>query len=724
MSISKNRKKLINKSIKDSNLQTALNRSTTAYRVARDAIMAEFDLASAQTEVREIKERCIFKMDELFLKFKESAEKINAVVHEAKDADEAAQIVHEIAQANQVKQIVKSKSMLTEEIELNSHLSKYGYQITETDLGEFIIQLANEKPSHFTQPAMHKTREDIAKLFEKEITHAPVDSDITNLAQIARRELRQKFIDADMGISGANIAIADTGSIVIIANEGNDRLVTTLPLIHVAIVGYEKLVENMDDAVGILKVLSKSGTGQKMTAYVNFITGPSRSSDIEKTLTLGVHGPREVHIIFVDNGRKQIAKDIELIESLYCIKCGACLTMCPVFKSVGGHAYGNTYMGGIGAVLTAHLDSLDASEDTVNMCAGCNLCKSVCPASIDVPEMVLTLRNRLANKHGIPTAGKTAMAALKRPNLFQKMLKMARSLQSPAVGSDGLLKNIPFANSFFGERKFPAVASEFFRDWVKTNYQTPANSQQLTVNFYAGCVIDFVYPEIGKSIWQVLAKSGVDTKFPQNQCCCGAPALYMGDKKSASKLAIDNILALESNAPDYIITGCPTCAVVLRDEYLELLKGTPWESRAQKISAKVIDFSAFVTDVLKLEIKPEMQGKVTYHDPCHQVRGLKTSACPRNILKQGGLDLVEMKYSDECCGFAGSYAIKQNEISNSMLKRKIENIENTQAEIIATDCPGCIMQIRGGLAARNFPQKVCHTAQILEELMDKNNINS
>ena len=714
MAESNSHKKQVRNALSDKRLQTALKRAAAAYTQARAPAMEGFDLSASQDQIRALKEISIADMESLFVRFKSEAEKVGVVVHEAYDGEDAAEIVRKLAEERGVKLIAKSKSMLTEEIELNPRLAKAGLEVVETDLGEWIIQLAGEKPSHFTMPAMHKTREEIAELFSKVLSE-DIEADIPTLVKVARKQLRQVFFDAQMGISGANVAIAETGTLVIVSNEGNARLVTTLPPIHVAIVGYEKLVSSMDDATAILKVLSKSATGQKQTAYVSFITGPSRTSDIEKTLALGVHGPIELHIIFVDAGRKAMAADEEFKEALYCIKCGACLNTCPAYESIGGHAYGNAYMGGIGSIITAFHRNLDATEDTLSLCTGCGYCKSFCPARIDTPRMVLNLKKRLMNAHGMPLLGKIGMGALSNPALFEKAARFGAWAQSKFVTESGALMEIPFIEGIVGQREFPALAPRFLRDILPEKHD---GSGETTVTFYAGCMIDFIYPEIGEAIWTVITKSGATALYPRDQACCGAPALYTGDLATVRKLAAYNIALLENGSPLHIITGCPTCAMMLKERFPEVMKGTEWEERAARIAEKVMDFSTFATDVLDLKLNSGSEGKVTYHDPCHLVRGLGTSDRPRELIRRTGSELVEMEDCDQCCGFAGSYSVRQSGISNAILGRKIAHIEETGAETVATDCPGCIMQIRGGLRKRKSPIEVLHTAEIIARLME------
>src|SRR5690606_15736312 len=272
-----------------------------------------------------------------------------------------------------VKLAVKSKSMATEEIRLNPALEARGIRVVETDLGEWIVQLAGDHPSHLIAPAIHITREQVAELFSKE-TGQEVSPEVQALVGVARQRLRQAFIDADMGITGANAAIAETGTIAIVTNEGNDRLVATLPPVHVAVLGVEKIVPTIDDVAAMLKLLPRSGTAQKITSYVSFITGPSRTADIELVTAMGVHGPKEVHIVLLDNGRLAAREDPELVDTLYCIRCGACSNVCPPYQVVGGHLFGHIYTGPIGLPLTALHHGLDAAADPQSLCVSCNAC--------------------------------------------------------------------------------------------------------------------------------------------------------------------------------------------------------------------------------------------------------------------------------------------------------------------------------------------------------------
>ncbi len=705
----RSRRDRIKEAVNNPHLKLALDRAAAAYNQARAEVMDGVDFEAIQQRVRKIKEQCISELPELAARFKSEAEQVGVVVYEAKDAADANSYIAGLARDRGVKLVVKSKSMLTEEIGLNPFLELNGIKVVETDLGEWIIQLAGEKPSHFTQPAVHKTREEIAELFSKVIGEK-VEPDIPKLVEIARSHLRQAFFDADMGISGANILIAETGTIVITTNEGNSRLVTTLPPIHVAVVGYEKLVRTSDDANDILKLLARSGTGQKSTAYVSYITGPSRTTDIEKTLTLGVHGPREVHVVLVDNGRMKMNDDREMREALYCVKCGACLNVCPVFRAVGGHIYGNAYVGGIGAIVTAFHQSLDASEDTLELCNGCRKCVTVCPSGIEIPKLTNQMRKRLVDRKGLKPVSRLLLHGLLRnPDVFSRCIGAARTCQAPFVRKS-CLKRLPFLPDF---RTTPPIQKRSLAEIIPPLLE-PHDSPSTSVALYAGCLVNYIYPEIGAAAVSAFVSGGAKVIYPSKQACCGAPAIYCGDFETAIELAKRNIKALEEGTPGYVVTVCPTCAAALRDEFPALLKGTEWEDRALALSSKVRDFSDFALNVLHIQLAASLS-RVTYHDPCHQVRGIGGGENPRKLIRQAGLDLVEMPEPDVCCGFAGSYSMKLPDISGAILSRKLDNIGSVEPEIVITDCPGCIMQIRGGLEKRGSSIRVCHTAELFRQ---------
>src|SRR5439155_1188460 len=292
--------------------------------------------------------------------------------------------------------VTKVKSMASEEIELNPYLENLGMEVVETDLGERMVQLTHTRPSHLIAPAIHLTKENAAEVFGTEPTVEAIQSH-------ARASLRKKFIEASVGISGANMAIAETGTLVLVTNEGNADLTTTLPPVHIALFGIDKLVASLDDAVAVLRMLPRSGTGQIITSYVNWITGPSRSADIEQSLTIGVHGPRELHCVILDNGREKMLDDPIFRDALTCIRCGACSNACPPFMAVSGHQFGHIYNGPIGLVLTPFHHGLDTADLPNTLCVQCNACQEICPVDIPLPRQILEHR-----RPALPAAGRLA----------------------------------------------------------------------------------------------------------------------------------------------------------------------------------------------------------------------------------------------------------------------------------------------------------------------------
>ncbi|WP_175685248.1 LutB/LldF family L-lactate oxidation iron-sulfur protein [Burkholderia anthina] len=317
-------------------------------------------------------------------------------VHWAETAADANAIVLGIAQAKKARRVIKGKSMASEEIELNHYLADHGVDCIESDMGEFIVQLAGEKPSHIVMPAIHKTRGDIAGLFEQHIPGTRYTEDVDELIQTGRRALRRAFAEADIGLSGVNFAAADTGTLWLVENEGNGRLSTTVPDTHVAIMGIEKVVEKLEHIVPLSSLLTRSATGQAITTYFNLISGPRRDGERD--------GPRELHLVLLDNGRTQAYADAQLRATLQCIRCGACMNHCPVYTRIGGHAYGTTYPGPIGKIISPHLLGLDATADLPTASTLCGACGEVCPVRIPIPQLLVRLRTEANRKPDEPVA--------------------------------------------------------------------------------------------------------------------------------------------------------------------------------------------------------------------------------------------------------------------------------------------------------------------------------
>ena len=423
--------------LKDAFLQEALTIATTKFIGLRKDSFAGFPQGEElRDQARAIKEATLQKLDQYLEQLADSVERLGGHVHWAATAEEARETILGLCRGRGVKMAVKSKSMATEEIDLNEALERAGVTPIETDLGEYIIQLAHEKPSHIIAPAIHKTKGQVADLFSRELKER-FAADPEVLTAAARKELRQKFLQADMGITGANFAVADTGTVVLVTNEGNGRMVTSLPRIHVALMGIEKVIPSMTDLMVFLAILARSATGQKLSVYTTLVRGPRRSAEVD--------GPEEFHLILLDNGRsRQIAGALR--EALYCLRCGACLNVCPVYRQIGGHAYGETYPGPIGILLTAMLKGDRAVKDLAHASSLCGACQEVCPVRIDIPRMLIALRHRLDRERIAPLAERLMFGIFGRvlasPALFRLGAALGRLAQRPLVRS-GRLRSLP-----------------------------------------------------------------------------------------------------------------------------------------------------------------------------------------------------------------------------------------------------------------------------------------
>lgn len=379
--------------IQDGRIPRAVSKATrTAYEKRISAMYStSWEHGEAlRAQAAEAKRRALRKLPELLEQAEARLVENGFTVLWAEDAAEARQQVIEIARRHEIKQIIKSKSMATEEIALNDALLSAGLQVVETDLGEYIIQLNDEHPSHIVAPVIHKSKDDVRRILQDKLA-MPYIEDAESMVAFARQKLRREFLNADMGITGANFVIAETGSLCLVTNEGNGRMVTTRPRVHVAVVGIEKVIENLEDYATLTQVLPRSSTGQNMGVYTNIINGPCRDG-----------GPEHLYVIFLDNGRSRIYANESYAEALACIRCGACLNACPVYRSVGGHAYGWVYSGPIGAVLTPLFVGLDAATPLPGASSLCGSCKQVCPVDIDIPRMLLSLRHELVEQHKTP----------------------------------------------------------------------------------------------------------------------------------------------------------------------------------------------------------------------------------------------------------------------------------------------------------------------------------
>ena len=404
-------------------------------------------------------------LDDYLEQFAASVERRGGKVHWAATAEEACTIILEIAQQCGARGIVKAKSMAGEEVELNHAFEAKGIHPVETDLGEFIIQLAGDRPAHIVAPAIHLTRQDVAKLFSTHLKSEPTEVP-ERLTAIARQALRERFARADMGISGANFLVADTGTVVLVENEGNIRFCTTAPRVHVALVGIEKLIPRFADLGVFLRLLGRSATGQKLTTYTSLLTGPRRA---------GEDGPDQMHVVLLDNGRIDTLADPKMREALFCIRCGACLNTCPVYRKIGGHAYGWVYSGPIGALVTPQFTSIGQARELAFASSLCGACREVCPVKINIPDLLLHLRGEAQEKapaaraKGALMPEKTMMQlwawAFSHPWIYLLGSRLARWGQF-VLARSGWIRKVPVypASQWTAWRNVPALPKKSFHD--------------------------------------------------------------------------------------------------------------------------------------------------------------------------------------------------------------------------------------------------------------------
>jgi L-lactate dehydrogenase complex protein LldF len=415
----------------------------------------------------EIRDRALAELDTYLERFEREATRRGATVLFAETREEACELVREICRWHGIRKAIKSKSMLSEEAGLNDALDAMGVHPVETDLGEYIIQLAGEPPSHIIAPAVHKSKDEVAELFAR--FHArPRLSEVVDLTRDAREALRGHFLSADLGISGGNFLIAETGSGVVVTNEGNGRMVTTLPRVHVCITGIEKVIPTLEDFATLLRLLTRSATGQPISNYVSLFTGPRRPGDPD--------GPEHMYFVLVDGGRTNlVGGDMETM--LRCIRCGACMNHCPVYKTVGGHAYGWVYPGPMGAVLTPSYVGLENALDLPHAATLCNQCGVVCPVKIPLPELLRRLRERQVDRGLRPWGERLGIRlwswVAQRPRAYAFATRWAARVLSVLGGRRSVIRRLPLAGGWTLGRDFPAPQGRTFRDLYRRRRREP-----------------------------------------------------------------------------------------------------------------------------------------------------------------------------------------------------------------------------------------------------------
>jgi iron-sulfur cluster protein len=732
--------KRLESALEDANMHSALERFAPSWRLSRSNVFSseehdygsEYSFAALRSTLRQAKDHAIEHQAELIAQFKARAEAAGAIIYEARTAEDANRYIYELCQHKGIDLVVKSKTMVSEETELNAYLEERGVTAVETDLGEWVAQLSHERPSHMVMPIIHKTRQQVGTLLTETLGREISRENVAEQVAVIRVEHRKSFLNAGMGISGANALIAESGTVMMLTNEGNGRLVTSLPRVHVVMAGYDKLIGTFAEAMTQLRLLARSATAQHITSYTTFITGPATPG-------------KEMHIVLVDNGRSEMRADPHFKEALRCIRCAACANICPSYQQVGGHVFGYIYSGAIGLVVTPFHHGLDADAGPQSLCVSCNACETVCPVEIPLPNLILDVRSRVVQSKGLPWLKKAIFAVMARPRLFDTAVRFisiaqfpltqgSRFIRSRRLGIFGKLPLVrPIAN-LARWRSLPAFTTKPLRDRVKssvtTTHQTDSEQSAITVCYFAGCMIDRLFPEMGEAAIKVLEACGVRVTFPHKENCCGLIALNSGDRADCTRMARQTIVMLEqalaeSNA-DYIVGATTSCVVTLTQDYIRLfedLQQQGWKHRAQALAEKVMDFASFVDHVLLEQGKqlPVKQSKgdqvvVTYHDSCQSINCLGLQSEARHIIEHVlGLELREMPQSDVCCGFGGATSIEHGDVAERIMNNKLNNAESTGATVLVTDNPGCLMHLRGGVDASGRKMRVLHLAQLIAE---------
>jgi len=456
----------IDEALNDPHLQAAVYTATARMADRRKATVCDYPgFEDLRQHAHNIKRHALDHLDCYLEMLERNVTAHGGQVVWARDSEEACKFVLDLARERGIDTVVKSKSMTTEEIHLNERLEEAGIDAVETDLGEYILQLNHERPFHILAPALHKTIGDVSKIFERKL-HSKPETEPERLTAIARRALRRKFLEAGMGITGANFLLADSGGVVIVENEGNARLGTSAPRIHVAISGIEKVIPRTQDLAVFLKLLGRSATGQQLSVYTSLLCGPRRMGEPD--------GPAEFYLVLLDNGRTRLLKDPEKRESLFCIRCGACLNHCPVYRKIGGYSYPWVYSGPIGAILTPQYKGLGEDSWLPFASSLCGACGEVCPVKIDIPKILLLLREEIVESRTRAHENRTEKLAfrfwafvMRHPRLYERLATIASGVAPDS--DDGWIQSLPAwmqagpVRAWLSQRDLPAPPAKSFR---------------------------------------------------------------------------------------------------------------------------------------------------------------------------------------------------------------------------------------------------------------------
>jgi len=667
-------------------LQMAMKRG----RDARKTQLAQLeDGETFRLEVKRIKSQSVETLDTLVQRFAQKCLDNGAKVFFAQNGGQVVDYILGIARRKGVKLVTKSKSLTTEEIELNKHLEEQGIEVVETDLGERIIQLAGEKPFHLVFPAVHKSQSEVAKLFSESLK-TDVPDDLRAIMDTVRGALRPVFLEAGMGVTGANVGVAETGTVIIETNEGNAELVTAVPDVHVVVMGMEKMVGTWEEALKLVLAHPVSATGTMLTNYVSMIS--SRSP-------LSGHSERELHIVILDNGRSKMREDPWFKEALRCIRCGACMNVCPTYGVVGGHVFGYIYPGPIGIPWTQQVHGLDKAAEFAHLCVSCGLCREICPADIDIPMLIAKVKEMDVKQSGQLRANRVMAAS----EGFSKLASASAPLSNWIIQSS--------MGRFLGEKVFGVDRRRripsFSRGTLEKNFlrvKRTLENPMGRVAYFPDLAANYNRPDLGAKVVAFLQDANVDVVLPKGLRSSGMPYVSYGELEKATEVAKRNVSILKPYVDQgyNIVATEPTATYCLRKVYPKLLGDSEASNLVAKHSYELFEYyDLFVSNYLSLskaqnESKSSEFRNVGFHVSCHQ-RALSEGKPTLKALRQAGYN-VKVVETGTCCGMAGTFGLKAGplgyDLSVAVGKPLIELFNNDDSlDVIATESSVCTWQL-------------------------------
>jgi iron-sulfur cluster protein len=704
----------------DSELKATLQSFYQSWSGKRTSSFEGADFEALREALAAARDAAIDDHENLMARFEEQARRHGSEVFRAADGEEANRFILEILERHAAKKIVKSKSMVSEETGLNAYLAGHGVEARETDLGEWIVQLSGESPTHMVMPAIHLSRKGVARIFSERLGRG-VSDEIPVLVRVAREELRREILSAPVGLTGANALIAENGAVMLVTNEGNGRLVSTVPPVHIVLASTEKVVPATADALLLLRILTKSATGQPISSYVSFIAGPHRAAQ---------------YVILLDNHRSELRADPKFREVLRCIKCSACLNVCPVYQVVGGGTFSHVYMGGIGSLLTAWIHGLRESRGLAGLCLGCHRCEEVCSTKIPIAGLVAALKERLTRETGPAFWKRAALdGVIGHPGLHRKLFAAGRAAR-PVIVRRGFARGLPPGMKKYDRfRALPAPAKRSLArvfDKERPALLAAGDGSKGPVVLFPGCLVQNVYPEIGMAAARVLARLGYDVRLGPSGCC-GFPGWNAGHTAAARRAFRSVFRAVPEDGP--VVTLCPTCTTMLAREGPALLsergegdarrieKRGQESGNVERFAGRIVTFSQFLAGNERAALESLLAGgaragKTAYHESCHHKYVLGASGDSRALLEMAlGREPADVSGAASCCGFAGAFSVDHAEVSEALLADKLAAVSASGAELVALDCPGCLLQIRGGCARKGLKTEIRHTAEVLDEAL-------